>query len=629
MKKIYIAMAVLATVALTSCEQEQSFDDFTPLGENDIAFYIPGPNSTRAEVVNEGTESGQRIEVGTDDNGHSLFLVESIEYLNPKTVTRGAPAYTENVGKLYKTMGVYTDSNDSGDATFNVMDETMTDNPAGGKGWRYNHQYVSDDKFKPWVDNSTAADFYLRMPASQSGVSGYEYDGGTIAFDYDASNLQNGAGLQDILFAYTSISKSKHDTYLPKGAPVMMYHALTGVKFRVGNDNTGTTKTIIRSVEISGLMDNGHCVITPSGDGTVVWTTGENPKVGSFKLDYDDYDYHSGTGDDNSIDYVKPTEGDAPFGESWYKGKTGVNNDTHTVADNNLNKEDGSLTFWFIPQEMTEDVTLKVTFCVKTPDTDGAQGGGMITHTINFGEQLAAKNVVWNAGELRTYTLEPEDVDVEIFDTMTGKSKTQLHVTNTGNVSEYVRMLVIGNWYGWETQEDYAAYESSETGKPEPEILVGYKYYGPDDPNYIADLAKDPKTDVDAMADPWFRETPKYGQYFDNTFTNGVPQNGNKWLRGNTGFYYPDPIGPGTTMNANTEALFKSYIWPQEEDFPTIYVPDPNSNVRRAAVGVHLIMEVSVQAISNKKPDGTLYDNCWDAWTAAIYPNGDGTIGPK
>ena len=69
MKKIYIAMAVLATVALTSCEQEQSFDDFTPLGENDIAFYIPGPNSTRAEVVNEGTESGQRIEVGTDDNG--------------------------------------------------------------------------------------------------------------------------------------------------------------------------------------------------------------------------------------------------------------------------------------------------------------------------------------------------------------------------------------------------------------------------------------------------------------------------------------------------------------------------------------------------------------------------------
>ena len=616
MKKIYIAMAVLATVALTSCEQEQSFDDLTPLGENDIAFYIPVSSSTRAEEVVAEVESGRRISVGTDNEGKSLFFEETIENLNPKaTITRGAPAYTENVGKLYKTMGVYTESNNSGDATFNVMDETMTENPTNGKGWRYTHQYVSEDKFKPWVDEGTPADFYLRMPASQSGVSGYVYDGGTIAFDYNASNLQNGAGLQDILFAYTSISKSKHDTYLPKGAPVMMYHALTGVKFRVGNDNTGSTKTIIRSVEISGLNDVGHCVITPSGDGTVVWT-GLDMNTGSFRLDYDDFDYNNGTGDDNSIDYVKPTEGDdAPFGDSWYKGKTGVKNDTHTAAENNLNDEAGSLTFWFIPQAMTDDVILKVTFCVKTPDTDGAQGGGMITHTINFGEQLAG--VEWNAGELRTYTLEPEDVDVEIFDTMTGKSKTQLHVTNTGNVPEFVRMVVIGNWYGWETQADFESYES--TGKPEPEILVGYKTDGSGGEG------------DDEMADPWFRETPEYGQYFDNTFTNGVPQNGNKWLRGNTGFYYPDPIGPGTTMDALTDALFKSYIWPEDKPFPTIYIPDPNSNIRKPAVGVHLIMEVSVQAISAKKPDGTLYtkDEVWDAWTAAIYPNGGGTIGPK
>ena len=625
MKKFYIAMAVLATMALTSCEQEQSFDDFTPLGEGDIAFYIP-ISSTRAEAVQEGTDTGTRIAVGTDDNGQALYFRETIEYLNPKgAVTRGAPAYTENVGKLYSTMGVYTTSNDLGDAIFNVMDETMTDNPAGGKGWRYNHQY--DGKYDPWEDETTAADFYLRMPASQNGGSGYTYANGTIQFDYDASNLQNGAGLQDILFGYTSISKKTHDGYLPKGAPVTMYHALTGVKFRVGNDNTGTTKTIIRSVEISGLKDYGRCVITPSGDGTVNWTPGENPKVGSFKLDFKDYKYGdaSETGDDNTIDYVEPTEGDAPFGKSWYKGKTGVTGDTKKASEDNLNDEDGSLTFWFIPQTLTEDVVLKVTFCVKTPDTNGAQGGGMITHTINFGEVL--EGVEWKAGELRTYTLEPEDVDVEIFDTMSGKSKSTLHVTNTGNVSEYVRMVVIGNWYGWETQADYESYES--TGKPEPDILVGYKYSGPTDPQYIADVAAGKNPDVDEMAEPWYRETPEYGQYFDNTFTNGTPANGNKWLRGNTGFYYPDPIGPGTTMDAASEALFKSYIWPEDTPFPTIYIPDPESNIRRPAIGVHLIMEISVQAISNKKPDGSAYADCWAAWTAAIYPDGGGTIGPK
>lgn len=51
---------------------------------------------------------------------------------------------------------------------------------------------------------------------------------------------------------------------------------------------------------------------------------------------------------------------------------------------------------------MTDDVELKVTFCVKTPDTAGESGSGMITHTINFGEQLKAKNVEWKAGIFRS-----------------------------------------------------------------------------------------------------------------------------------------------------------------------------------------------------------------------------------
>ena len=38
MKKIYFVMAVLATALLASCEKEQPFNEFTPLGENDIAY---------------------------------------------------------------------------------------------------------------------------------------------------------------------------------------------------------------------------------------------------------------------------------------------------------------------------------------------------------------------------------------------------------------------------------------------------------------------------------------------------------------------------------------------------------------------------------------------------------------
>ena len=606
MKKIYVAMAVLATVAFTSCQQqEQSFENLTPLGENDIAFYIPGPTSTRAESNLTEAEQGISIPVGNDNEGNPLFLEETIEYLNPSPATRGVPAYTENVGKLFTTMGVYTESNNSGDATFTVMDDTMTENPAGGKGWRYRHQY--DGKYSPWTDETTAADFYLRMPADQTGVSDLTYANGTIDFDYGSS--LNGKDQEDILFAYTSINKKTHDGYLPKGAPVMMYHALTGVKLRVGNDNTGTTKTIITGVKFTGLNATGHCSITPSGDGTVTWTDLGTDGI-TFEQTFTNPTYDTtledkSTNPDGTVDFVKPTEGDAPFGDSWYAGKTGVaDNDnaaynaTNVAAKKNLNNDDGSLTFWFIPQAMTDKVVLTVTFCVKTPDTAGDLGGGEVTHTINFGEQL--NGVEWKAGELRTYTLSPTDVDVAIFDEMNGLEKDNLHVTNTGNVDEYVRVMLIGNWY------DSAG-----------DILVGYKYKDETDPNYIADLAEDSNTNVNEMVTPWYREDPLYGSYFDSTFAGGKPGTDNKWVRG-TGsyFYYPDVIGAGDKLSG-TDAIFQSYNLPESE-IPVIWVPSGGSGERVQAEGVHLVMEVVVQAIGAYAPDGSKYETCWAAWTAAI-----------
>jgi len=63
--------------------------------------------------------------------------------------------------------------------------------------------------------------------------------------------------------------------------------------------------------------------------------------------------------------------------------------------------------------------------------------------------------------------------------------------------------------------------------------------------------------------------------------------------------------------------LFKSYELPADK-IPTIYIPVSTSNVRVQAVGVHLKMEVVVQAIGTTKPDGTEYESCWAAWSAAV-----------
>jgi hypothetical protein len=599
MKKIYIAMAVLATAVLSSCEREKDFNGLTPVGENGIAFVLNGV-STRSAEMQPAAVKGDVIPLG-ETGGESFFLSETIEELNPTPATKGAPAYTFNVGTLYKTMGVYAAGN-FGDATFGRMDEGMYDSPVGEgeKGWRYQHNYAT----YPWPANKDEdVDFYLRMPADISGISDLNYEN-NISFSFVSPTTA--ATQKDILFGHTSISYNDHKGYLPKGAPVMMYHALTGIKFRVGNDNSGTTKTVITRVEISNIYDKGNCVINPA-TGAVSWPADElGMQLGSCSQDFDNPAYS--TGKDGTVDYGS----DSKYAGTSFISKNTTDKRTEDINMQNLNDEDGSLTFWLIPQVLSDDVTMKVYFRVKTPDTpDGTE----ISHTIALGTR--SNNVEWKAGQLRTYTLEPRDVDVEIFDTMSGLSKTNLHVTNTGNVPEYIRMLVIGNWYGWETENDM------NTGK-EAKILVGYKYAG----NESADQIDEGDT-IDTMMDPWYRETPKYGQYFDGSFTNGKPTGENKWLRGNTGFYYPFVIGPGQTLNSQTEALFKSYIWPEDVPIPTIYIPDPNSNVRKPAVGVHLIMEVAVQAIGSKKPDGTDYADCWEAWTAAIYPNGDGTIGPK
>ena len=561
MKKIYFLLAVLATALLVSCEREKSFGDLTPLGENEIGFVLQGV-STRATETLPNVVKGVSIPVGETSDGESLFLEETIEELNPTLATRGTPAYTVNVGKLYKTMGVYAEEgNFGGDATYVRVDgDKMSPrkDEEEGMGWRFHHNYDG----RPWPDgNDEKVNFFLRMPATDDGITedglSYDADAKSIAFNY-VSELK-AEDQKDILFGYTQLSKNDHDGFLPNGAPVNMLHALTGVKFRTGNDNSGSTKTIITKVEFSGLAASGHCVITPSSN-SVVWSNWGSTGV-TFEQEFSNPDYSKTS--DNTYSYGNYDAESSTFGESWYKA----------AADNNLNDEDGTLTFWFIPQTITEGVQLKVTFCVKTPDTSGKEGGGVVTHTIDFGG--ANENVVWKAGQLRTFTLLPKDVGVQIYDTMKDNVKSNLHVTNTGNVHEYVRMTFLGNWYDGDGN-----------------IVVGYKYSGPNDP----DLPED--ADPDEMVLPWYGaagtggEDP-YGE-FDDTFTLGVLPSGSKWVRASGGYYYTEAIGPGVKMDPETQALFQSYTL---NNTPTIYVPSPEHDYRVPAEGVHLVMEVAIQAI--------------------------------
>ncbi|MBO7616211.1 MAG: hypothetical protein J6T22_03300 [Bacteroidales bacterium] len=619
MKKLFVAMAVVATALLSSCVQEKSFSDLTPIGENGIAFVLNNTSTRSMEAMSEiPVEKGVTIPVSTGIQDEEFFLEETIEDLNCAPATKGAPAYTVNVGTIYKTMGVYVDPSVGkfgGDAIFQLLDDSMTTNANGGKGWRYNHDYDGS----PWPDETTPVDFYLRMPAVYDAMDEFDYTTtGSIAFDYNTPRTAQDQ--KDILFGYTRLTKEKHDSYLTKGgAPVTMSHALTGLKFRNGSDNTGALKTVITKIELIGLKGSGHCVIAP---GTSVEWSDPVDSPYSFIQVFDNPEYDPDLGKDNSdgtVDYVSGE--DNKFGDSWYSAGKDEQNPSNMA---NLNDEKGSMTFWLVPQIIGDGVKMKVTFRVKTKDTPNGtlidsdpDRPTEITQTIDLSKYN--KGVEWKAGQLRTYTLSPKDVDVEIFDTMKGYVKNNLHVTNTGNTDEYIRMHVVGNWYGWKPGTTEAQMKTTE-----PSILVGYKYAGNESASQIAE-----GDNIDTMQIPWTREETMYGE-FDTSFTGGALAEGRTdWIRASGGFYYPSKLGAGQAIEPDTTPLFDSYTL-YGDKVPTIYLPSNTSDIRQPAVGVHLVMEVVVQAIAvPKNEDGT--DKGWQqAWYEAtgnekLNPNPNNT----
>ena len=611
MRKVYIALAVLATATLSSCVHEQSFNDVPLVSKDAVAFVMKGVSTRSGEAA---VSKGVTIPAGKTPRGESIYLEETITELSGFTpATKGAPAYTENVGELYKEdLTVHTNYSEFYDTAF----ERVSDELVNG-GWSYAYKYTNT----PWPDGKV--DFYLRMPISGNGVTDLSYNDTDKKVTFTLNTPATAAQQQDLLFGFTSLTEEEHESYRNQGgAPVLMYHALTGVKFANGHPNDNSTKTIISKVEFIGLKDNGTCVFNPA-DGTYEWTsqgirgTADAPFIISQGFSNPDYTPADGASNsDGTVDFTDPSAALQLPGTTW----------TEAAASHNLNESDGSLTFWFIPQTVSNDVKLNVTFFIKTPDTPN---GTEIVRTIDFGTLVNSKGQVeWKAGQLRTYTLKPYDVDVEILDAMTSTIKSDLRIANTGNVDEYVRVLIMGNWYGWKPGTTAAEMQTTE-----PSILVGYKYQGNE-----SGLTEAQKNE---MVEPWYRggypnpnnPTTYYDPYghFDDSFPLAKldERDGkcNDWADASGGFYYTMPIGPGAKIpgtNSATKDLFKTYT---VTNVPDIYLPSGGG--RAKAEGVHLVMEIVVQAIEVPKVivDGEEKSVWWlEAWYQAtgvskLHPN--------
>ena len=554
MKKIYIAVAALAAVTLFSCQQEQSFND-EKLGENALVLSLQGAPSTRSMETNATIKKGETIELGTDEEGNLFVLEETIQDLNDAwaPATKGTPVYTENVGVLYEKMGVRAGSSNYEFYSMDNAEGSATGTMVDG-GWRYQGEFT-------WAQD--AYDFYFWMPTTDNGITGtptYGKTGDDLSITFSYQSKKTAADQKDLIFAARNITKAEaQGDYRVNGVPVLFNHALTGVKFAIKNYDA-TKKITIKSVSFNGLYDSGTCTIIPakennykdkpteeysSGDGRVAWPaasltkSGDPINSGAFGAPVD----FNGTSFDSKGNYPES------FGAAGNK--------------QNLNDADASQTFWLIPQTLTDAVTLTIVY---TFGSDEEQ-----TWVIDFGEIVAAKgDAVWKAGQLRTYTLKVDDINVHIADEISEGKKQSIAITNTGNTDAFIRAAIIGNWCS-----------------PDGAAVFGFTDFI-DNPGEYVEV---PSWTIDNTGGGVFVGLPSASA------TTG-------WVRGNDDyFYYTTAIAP----EAEAPALFTSYT-------PG---PTPPYQLAGKNIDAHFVMEIATQAISAKKPDASNYT--WsEAWKNAL-----------
>ncbi|MBO6045465.1 MAG: hypothetical protein J6P69_06420 [Bacteroidales bacterium] len=592
MRKHWIFVTIAALGALVcSCEREKDITTPGVDAESKLVFKVGA--ATRAEFGTPVVKQGQILSLGDPIEGHQFFLEETVSTVGDEIFvstpeTRGTPVYTENFDKMavgkfqgaafpVKTM---TDGKIS-DATY--PDKSWADFEQNGEFWE--HSYPWD----PWFDQPALL-FYAKMltestggPAEPKGVVPNSYrflnndtDGQSMTFSYRSP--MTAQDQEDIVFAARKITKQEAKV----AVPILFYHALTGVKFATAWSNDSDVKTYIKKVEFTGIYGYGKCTIKPvtenggytddpdihSSGGTnpaaVSWSNvsfnGVNSRTAVYSQEYPD-------------NYVGYTDG--------HFASKGDYPESFSAAGNtqNLNDGDATMTFWFPPQTLSNDVKLKVTFEVELNTTRKE-----FTRELDFGTLTG--NVEWKPGQIRTYTLKPNEVDVDIHDKVSGYKKDQVEIRNTGNVDAFIRAMIVANWWG---------YAGNEEG-----VAMGYT----DDQGsaFITPWSMSWNASASTYVD-------NYGGVFDGL---PAPDADGDWKLGSDGyFYFTKPVPPGklTGEPGAVKPLFNEYnLDTQEHPVPRIYYLDASV---KEYTHVYLKMEIPVQAIEAK--EGETWSAAWSA----------------
>ena len=563
-------IAVSATLGIAACSQEEDIVGGSAV-DGKLVFTVGA--ATRSEVSAALPVAGATIPAGKTEKGLGFYLEETVSSLDDPSFftvaeTRGTPVYTQNFlnisGGSFKGLAFQ----DGALQNVNVAAATYpkgkwADFTNQGEFWEHSYEW------NPWHDQDALLFFAKMLTETTStdfskpvGVLPTSYRflnddtaGQRLTFSYRSPLTAQDQ--QDILFAARKITKQE----AKKAVPILFYHALTGVKFATAYANEDDVKTDIKKVEFTGLYGYGKCTVKSVAEG------GDYVDVANTHSSKDAVSWDLSENGVNALTTVYSQE--FPEASVTYTGGSftskGDYPDSFSAAGNkqNLNDGDATMTFWFPPQTITSGMKLKVTFDIEVK-------GKRTEYTLDLdmGARLAGSK--WEAGQIRTFTLKPDEVDVEIEDKVSGFEKTDIKITNTGNVDAFIRAMIVANWWG--------------TASGDLGIATGYT-----------------SSAHTAYVNMWKR-TSLTGDNYGGVF-QGLP--GDNWVLAQDGyFYYKNKVAPGE--ETGDKFFIKYSLDTEAHPVPEIWYLDGEL---KQYENVFLRMEIPVQAIEAK--EGKTWQQAW------------------
>ncbi len=588
MKNYCKIFALLVAVAAFAACNEEPKENLTPeeADPNQVIFTVGGIDNIKTKSTDGMPARVQTSRIALSEPGDpdQIYLIETVEdldatYYNNEVDTKGVPVYTETFTTNFKNFSA-------------IPYDSKGRLSEGYKSFQCGLIQASQNRYAFDFTDGWPGDgdllFFMGAPANLENTSdatlGYSdlaltksTDGknGIISFNYSApaDSYASGEGaalLKDLLFTSKYVTKTQ---YWKESPTVLFYHTMAGVKFKSGNavrEGTETKSgteyakiTNITKITVTNILSNGHCTVTPdqSYSNTNSNTTPSVPKSataaawdwdGLTKVYHDYFIYCTGVVSNNG-----------QFPESTdFEGATVPGNADTALGQMNLNEDDFSNTFFFVPQTTSNDTKLTIEYTIGTKQ---------------YRKSVSFKGKVWEAGKLYTYTLSANHVAVKVTDDMVEdasgvkKIKQNLVMKNTGNVDVYIRAAVVGNWFD------------------------SHSYY----------------SGMDQIAAPWGGIYKADGKTLntDECIFSGLYGENAVWEKGADGyFYYTRRLHPGEAVPA-AQALFSK-------------ATAGTCPMGLYATDAHLELEIMIQGFdANRKDD--MDDFGWEIYHFSnVYPDG-------